>query len=97
MKSSPAELRKLFSHTAGRIDKEVATYLPESEYKKVIFKARIYVLIFLLVIASSIVFSTLLPLVFIGLPTFVGSWLMPVYGLTQHAGLAENVLDHKLN
>ena len=29
--------------------------------------------------------------------TLFGSWLMPVYGMTQHAGLAENVLDHRLN
>jgi NAD(P)H-flavin reductase/nitrite reductase/ring-hydroxylating ferredoxin subunit len=34
---------------------------------------------------------------FIGLPTLYGSWLMPIYGLTQHAGLAEDVLDHRLN
>ncbi len=34
---------------------------------------------------------------FIGLPTLYGSWLMPIYGHTQHAGLAENVLDHRLN
>ena len=34
---------------------------------------------------------------FIGLPTLLGTWLMPVYGLTQHAGLQENVLDHRLN
>ena len=34
---------------------------------------------------------------FIGLPTIYGAWLMPIYGQTQHAGLAENVLDHRLN
>ena len=34
---------------------------------------------------------------FIGLPTLYGAWLMPVYGHTQHAGLADNVLDHRLN
>ena len=28
---------------------------------------------------------------------FFGTWLLVVYGLTQHAGLAENVLDHRLN
>ena len=38
-----------------------------------------------------------MPLVYIGLPTFYGSWLMVVFGLTQHAGLAEDVLDHRLN
>ena len=34
---------------------------------------------------------------YIGLPSFFGARLMVVYGHTQHAGLAENVLDHRLN
>ena len=34
---------------------------------------------------------------FVGLPNLYGAWLMPIYGYTQHAGLAENVLDHRLN
>jgi MocE subfamily Rieske [2Fe-2S] domain protein len=34
---------------------------------------------------------------FIGLPSIYGAWLMPIYSLTQHAGLAENVLDHRIN
>ena len=33
----------------------------------------------------------------VGLANLFGTWLMPVYSLTQHAGLAENVLDHRLN
>jgi len=33
----------------------------------------------------------------IGLPSFYGAWLLVIFGLTQHAGLAENVLDHRLN
>ncbi|MDV7391597.1 fatty acid desaturase, partial [Arthrospira platensis SPKY1] len=39
----------------------------------------------------------LLPLLLVGLANFFGSWLMAVYGYTQHAGMAENVLDHRLN
>jgi len=97
LRSAPAEFRKLFIHASGRIEEEVATYLPASEYRKVIWKARIYLFIFAGVIAASILFSTPLPLMFVGLPTLVGTWLMPVYGLTQHAGLTENVLDHRLN
>jgi fatty acid desaturase len=54
-------------------------------------------LIFLTVIFLSVFFKTFLPIMFIGLPTLVGSWLMPIYGFTQHAGLQENVLDHRLN
>jgi len=97
IKSVSKEIRRLVIHASGRIEENVATYLPKSEYKTVIFKARIYVLIYLSVITLSIIYSTILPLLFIGISTLVGSWLMPVYGLTQHAGLAENVLDHRLN
>ena len=91
------KIKRLLSHAGGQIDPEVATYVPKSEYKKVFLKARLYVFIFLLVITLSIVWGTILPLMFIGLPTLLGSWLLPVYGLTQHAGLDENVLDHRLN
>lgn len=91
------EMRKLLTHASGRIGPEVATYVPKSEHAKVIFKARVYVAIFLAVIVLCLVFKTILPLMFIGLPTLLGSWLMPVYGFTQHAGLDENVLDHRLN
>ena len=31
------------------------------------------------------------------LPTMYGAWVHIVTGLTQHGGLAENVLDHRLN
>jgi len=91
------EIRRLLRHASGRIDHEVATYVPEQENKTVFFKARVYVLIFLFVVGLAIFYHTIMPLAFIGLPTLLGTWLMPVYGLTQHAGLQENVLDHRLN
>jgi Na+-transporting NADH:ubiquinone oxidoreductase subunit F len=91
------EIRRIFLHAGGKIDPGVATYLPEQEYSKVFFKARLYIAIYLVVIGLSVYLRSLLPLMYIGLPTILGSWLMPVYGLTQHAGLQENVLDHRLN
>ena len=91
------ELRKMLLHASGKIDPEVATYLPESEYKIVILKARIYLLIYLTVISLAIIYQTILPLMYVGLPTLLGSWLLPIYGLTQHAGMQENVLDHRCN
>ena len=95
--SSIPEFKKLILHARGKIDPQVATYVPISDYNKVFWKARIYLAIFLTVIALSLIFQTILPLMYIGLPTLLGSWLMPVYGFTQHAGLQENVLDHRLN
>jgi Na+-transporting NADH:ubiquinone oxidoreductase subunit F len=95
--SAIPETKRLLTHASGKIDPQVATYLPKSEYSTVIFKARVYIAIYLAVIVLAIVYQTILPLMFIGFPLFFGSWLMPVYGLTQHAGLQENVLDHRLN
>jgi Na+-transporting NADH:ubiquinone oxidoreductase subunit F len=97
LRSVPKEFRKMVKHVFGKIDPAVATYLPASEYPKVFLRARIYFLIYAIVIGLSIYYSSILPLMFIGLPTLFGSWLMSIYGLTQHAGLAENVLDHRLN
>jgi MocE subfamily Rieske [2Fe-2S] domain protein len=84
-------------HSFGRVTAEEKTYIPESEYGKVSFRARIYVAIYLAVFGLAIYLRSILPLMFIGLPTLYGAWLAPIYHFTQHAGLAENVLDHRLN
>ncbi len=76
---------------------EEKTFIPASEFTKVYLRARIYVAIYAAAIVLSIVERSFLPLLFIGLPNFFGTWLLVTYGLTQHAGLAENVLDHRLN
>ena len=84
-------------HAAGRMTPEERTYIPESEFGKVFWRARIYLLIYLAVIGLAIATRSILPLMFIGLPNLYGAWLLMIYGLPQHAGLAENVLDHRLN
>ena len=59
--------------------------------------ARIWVALFAAVIGWSAAIGSILPLMFVGLPTFYGAWLQFFFGLTQHTGLAEDVLDHRLN
>ena len=85
-------------HCTGRLTPEESTYIPESEHgqghpagphlpadlRRGDRRWRIAT-------------GSILPLMFIGLPSFYGAWLMVIYGYTQHAGLAENVLDHRLN
>ncbi len=93
----PAYFRNVLLHCFGRITPEEKTYIPESEFPKVFRKARIYAVIYASVIGISVATGSLLPLVLIGLPNLYGAWMMPVWGYTQHAGLAENVLDHRLN
>jgi Na+-transporting NADH:ubiquinone oxidoreductase subunit F len=88
-------VRNLALHITGRLNDEEKTYIPESEYGKVFTRARIHVTIYAVVIALSLYTQSLLPLMYVGLASIYGAWLMVVYGYTQHAGLAENVLDHR--
>ncbi len=89
--------RHIVLHALGRMAAEEKTFIPEAEFPKVYLRARLYVLIYLSVIAISIYTRSIFPLMLVGFSNFFGSWLLVVYGLTQHAGLAENVLDHRLN
>jgi fatty acid desaturase len=84
-------------HASGRLRAEEATFVPESERAKVYRTARIWLLGYAATIAACVVFGSLLPLMFIGGPRIYGTFMHVVYGLTQHAGMGENVLDHRLN
>lgn len=93
----PKYFTHVFLHATGRMTADERTFIPESEFEKIYLRARIYVLIYAGVIGVAIATRSILPLLFVGLSNVYGSWLMSIYGLTQHAGLAENVLDHRLN
>ena len=90
-------VKGVFRHLTGKLSPEERTFIPETERGRLMFRAWIYLLIYASVIGLAIYSGSFLPLMFIGLPSFYGAWLMVVYGYTQHAGLAENVLDHRLN
>lgn len=97
LRVAPKYVRTVVLHCTGKITPEERTYLPESEFGKVFVRARLYVLIYASVFVLSIFTRSFLPLMLFVLPNFYGTWLTVIYGLTQHAGLAENVLDHRLN
>ena len=89
--------RAIVRHSAGRMSADEKTFIPATEFSRVYRTARIYAAIYVAVIALSIYERSVLPLMLVGFTNFFGTWLMPIYGFTQHAGLAENVLDHRLN
>jgi MocE subfamily Rieske [2Fe-2S] domain protein len=93
----PKYFRHIVMHSVGRMSAEEKTFIPEAEFAKVFRKARVYLCIYTTVIGLSLYSRSILPLMLIGLTNLFGTWLMVVYGYTQHAGLAENVLDHRLN
>ncbi len=95
--SSYAAFRKLLLHSVGRLDPEEATFIPDMERSKVYRTARIWLAVFATVAVAGVATRSILPAMFVGLPTLYGGWLLLVFGLTQHAGLDEDVLDHRLN
>ena len=93
-----AAIKSMIGHAVGRVTPEEATFIPEMERSKVYLVSRVTLVIQLAVIAFSIKIGSILPMLLIGpLPTMYGAWVHVMTGLTQHGGLAENVLDHRLN
>ncbi|MEL7588301.1 MAG: NADH:ubiquinone reductase (Na(+)-transporting) subunit F [Prolixibacteraceae bacterium] len=87
----------LVRHAMGTVTDAEKTFIPESEFSKINRNARIVVTIYALIIVSAIVLQSWIPIFLFILPQFFGTWLMIIHNTTQHAGLAENVLDHRLN
>ncbi len=97
LSSNPGETRKILSNVIGRFTAAELEYVPESERPKAILTARVYVFIWALTVAVALATRSVEPLLFVIGPSFYGKWLMVAYGVTQHAGLAEDTLDHRLN
>jgi fatty acid desaturase len=97
LKSGIVAIGHMALHAAGRLTPEEETYIPDMERWKVYIVARIYLAIFAAVIGACIGSGSILPAMLIGLPSFYGGFMTIFFGLTQHAGLSEDVLDHRLN
>src|SRR5580692_3564445 len=93
----PRYFKGLLLHSMDCMSADEKTYIPETEFPKIFLRARICLTIYTAVIALSVAEHSILPLMLAGFTNFFGTWLLVVYGLTQHAGLAEDVLDHRLN
>ncbi len=88
---------RMLLNASGRLDPEEATFIPDSEKPKVVKVARIWVLLYAATLALALLMGSVLPLMVIGLPRLYGAWHHVLTGILQHAGLADNVIDHRLN
>ena len=95
--SAMKEFGKYAHNLMGRLHPEEANFVPPREASRAILWGRVHLAIWAAVIAVAVVSGSLLPLVLVGLPSLYGRWLLVVFGTTQHAGLQEDVLDHRLN
>jgi fatty acid desaturase len=80
-------------HTETIIDE--ATFIPVEERRKVYRTSRLWLAIYAGTAAAAAVSHSWFPLVLIGGPRIYGAFMHLPYGLTQHAGLGENVLDRR--
>ncbi len=76
---------------------EEQTYIPRSEWAKLTRVARISAAIYAVTAILALWSWSILPLMVIGLPRMYGAWHHVMTGLLQHGGLADNVIDHRLN
>ena len=95
--NGPRLLARMARHAAGSIDDETRDFVPPEELRRVVWEARVFLAIHAAVIAWAIGIGSIVPLLFVGLPSFYGSWMLLFFAVTQHIGLREDVLDHRLN
>ena len=90
-------LPTLARQALGRVSDEEKSYIPEMEQHRVVAAARWHMAIYAAAIVAAIGLKSWLPVMLIGLPRLYGTWHMVLTGLLQHIGLADNVVDHRLN
>jgi len=93
----PSELMKLMRNALNVFPADQRDYQPAETFKSSKWASRTYLAVIALVIGLAIGMRTFEPLMFAVLPSFYGRFYMVVLGVTQHAGLAEDVTDHRLN
>jgi fatty acid desaturase len=92
-----ASFKVLLRNAAGSLTADERDYIPASEIPKAVLAARVHVAIQGAAIAAALGMGSFLPLMLVGGPRLYGCWHMFMTGLIQHGGLAEDVVDHRLN
>jgi len=90
-------LPTLMRNAAGILSDDEKSFIPEFEQSKAVSAARAHVVIYVAAVAAALLSWSWLPLMAIGLPRLYGAWHLVMVGLLQHGGLADNVVDYRLN
>ena len=83
-------------HALGFTSVIMKDCVPKEEQSKVRFFARIHIFLWILIISSSLYFQTWFLILYLLLPFLYGTTLINMIHFVQHAGLANNVNDHRL-
>jgi fatty acid desaturase len=93
----PAEFMKLVRNARGVFPADQRDYQPEETLNTSKWASRAYLAVIVSVIGLAVALRSFEPLMYAVLPSFYGRTYLILLGITQHAGLAEDVTDHRLN
>ena len=88
---------EVLKHAFGFFSPVVQITAPEKQKSKILWNSRLYVLIWFVVIMVSIVYGTILPILYIILPLSYGKPIQFIVNVTQHLGAALDKKDHRLS
>jgi fatty acid desaturase len=97
LRDGVSQIMRLLRHARGDLGEEGEQFVPEGERPKVVRSARIYLGIIAAVLLACGVSQSLLPAMLVVLPRFYGAFISHLMNLALHAGLDEDVWDHRLN
>lgn len=97
MQGSILQLWMMVRHAFGNITPLARRIVPEAEWGKLVWNARLFLALYLALVAWSAAMQSWLPILFLFAPRFFGAWLLESVVTMQHPGLAEDVWDHRLN
>lgn len=91
------ESKKLWMHANGSLSANEKVFVPSAYRSRVFWQARSWLMFYFLTIAASFYCRSPLPAMYVFLPYSLGAWHFVLTGVFQHASLAHDVLDHRLN
>jgi fatty acid desaturase len=97
LQSGLTEIGRIVQHAWGHVSAATRSFVPEQEIPRMIRSSRLYTLIFVALMATCVLTASVIPALFVVLPRFYAGQLALILNITQHAGLQENVLDHRQN
>lgn len=99
-----SSLLVLARNATGELSPDERDYIPASEWPKAVFWARVHMGVYAAVaaiafgmLAAGMGWMSAIPPILVGGPRIYGCWHFVMTGLLQHGGLADDVIDHRLN
>ena len=88
---------EVLKHAFGKLAPVVNISVPKNQKKKIIWNSRLYVLIWINIFVFSFYIGSILPILYIILPTYYGKPVWFAVNVTQHLGAAIDTKDHRLS